>query len=169
MKSPKTELGAGGSGWVGGPCHRVLWPPGPVGEGLGRDAEAQGSRRAGAAPAPQSRARSLPDGFTKPVGPAGPREGGSGRESQSRGRGRRSLPPPHSSSRMNPGQLLSGLGMPEGDAPAWVWGRRFHFSPHPPSWPAARCPCPVPPSRPRHSPYILPSSERMIFRRPQGG
>lgn len=91
------------------------------------------------------------------------------RESQSRGRGRRSLPPPHSSSGMNLGQLLSGLGMPEGDAPAWVWGRRFHFSPRPPSWPAARCLCPVPPSRPRHSPYILPSSERMIFRRPQGG
>lgn len=127
MKSPKTELGAGGSGWVSDPWHRALWPPGPVGEGLGRDAEAQGSRRAGAAPAPQSRARSLPDGFTKPVGPAGPREGG--RASAEGGDAHRSLPPPRSSSTMNPSQLLSGLEDAPGRCPSV--GLRQEVSVHP--------------------------------------
>lgn len=152
-------------------CHCELWPPGPVGEGLGRDEEVHGSRRAGTAPAPQSRARSLPDGFTKPVGPAGPREGGSGRESQSRGRGQTQVTATSPLQLWEePEQAAFGVGGCSRAMPQRGFGAGgFSSAPATPSWPSAWCLCPVPPSCPPHSPYILPSSERMIFLRPQGG
>lgn len=117
-------------------------PPGPAGEGLGSDAEAHGSKRAGAGPTVlgplPARSRSLPDSFTKPVGPAGPREGGSGRESQRRGRGRGSLPPPWSSSRMHSGKLLSGLGGARGRCPGVDLGQEALLHPRPPH-PGQQC------------------------------
>lgn len=121
------EPGAGGSGWVGGSHHRVLPTPRSGWEGLGAMRRHAGT--GGLVLAPQSRTRSLPHGFTKPVLPAGPREGGSGRESQAEGRdaGHCHLPGPALGCTQR--SCFCCWGMLEGDAPVWVWGRRFCFTP----------------------------------------
>lgn len=156
--APKPEPGARGGPVT--PATLLLGCSPPPGCGQGRFGERCGGAREGAVPAPCLTASAPPN---LSVRHGREREGAGGRAGTQGGDG----PGTAKGTRVTAARPApSSLGRRfwgRGSSPDVVSGQEASFQPR------FVTPCRRVPSCPQYSPYILPSSERMIFRRPQGG